>query len=238
MYAFQYHRPQSVADAAKLLAAEQRGQAAGRRPHAAPDHEAAAGQPDGHRRSVARRRAQGIDKKGSALVIGAMTTHDEVATSSVVRGAIAGLCEVAGGIGDPHVRNRGTIGGSVANNDPAADYPAALLALGATHRHQQARDHGRRLLQGPVRDGARRRRDHHRISFPVPAKFAYVKFANPASRYALVGVAVAQTGKDVARRRDGRRQQRRLPPQGGGGGARGKLVARRRSPTSPPTRPT
>src|SRR5439155_9880287 len=87
---------------------------------------------------------RGIDKKGNALVIGAMTTHDEVANSPVVRGAIAGLCDVPGSIGDPHVRNRGTIGGSVANNDPAADYPAAVLALGATigtNRREIKADH-------------------------------------------------------------------------------------------------
>ena len=140
---------------------------------------------------------KGIDKKGNALVIGAMTTHDEVASSPVVRGAIAGLCDVAGGIGDPHVRNRGTIGGSVANNDPAADYPAAVLALGATiatnRREIKADDFFKGLFTTALGDGE----IITRISFPQPAKFAYVKFANPASRYALVGVAVAQTGKDV-----------------------------------------
>ena len=109
------------------------------------------------------------------------------------------------------MRNRGTIGGSVANNDPAADYPAAVLALGATiatnKREIAADDFFKGLFTTALDDGE----IITRISFPVPAKFAYVKFANPASRYALVGVAVAQTGKDVARRRHGRRQQRRLP---------------------------
>ena len=104
---------------------------------------------------------------------------------------------MAGGIGDPHVRNRGTIGGSVANNDPAADYPAALLALGATigtnKREIAADDFFKGLFTTALGDGE----IITRISFPVPAKFAYVKFANPASRYALVGVAVAQTGKDA-----------------------------------------
>jgi carbon-monoxide dehydrogenase medium subunit len=126
-----------------------------------------------------------------------MATHDEVATSSVVRGAIAGLIDVAGGIGDQHVRNRGTIGGSVANNDPAADYPAALLALNATiatdKREIKADDYFKGLFTTALGDGE----IITRISFPVAGKFAYVKFANPASRYALVGVAVAQTGKDA-----------------------------------------
>ena len=100
---------------------------------------------------------------------------------------------MAGSIGDPHVRNRGTIGGSVANNDPAADYPAALLALGATvatnKREIKADDFFKGMFSTALGDGE----IITRISFPVPAKFAYVKFANPASRYALVGVAVAQT---------------------------------------------
>ncbi len=104
---------------------------------------------------------------------------------------------MAAGIGDQHVRNRGTIGGSVANNDPAADYPAALLALGATiatnKREIKADDFFKGLFSTALGDGE----IITRISFPVPGKFAYVKFANPASRYALVGVAVAQTGKDV-----------------------------------------
>ena len=146
---------------------------------------------------------RGIEKKGNALVIGAMTTHDEVANSPACARAIAGLCEVAGGIGDPHVRNRGTIGGSVANNDPAADYPAALLALGATvatnKREIKADDFFKGLFSTALGDGE----IITRISFPVPGKFAYAKFANPASRYALVGVAVAKTGAAVAGRRDG-----------------------------------
>jgi carbon-monoxide dehydrogenase medium subunit len=140
---------------------------------------------------------RGIDKKGNGLVIGAMTTHADVSTSSVVKGAIPGLAEVAAHIGDPAVRNKGTIGGSVANNDPAADYPAALLALNATiatnKREIKADDFFKGLFTTALGDGE----IIVRISVPQPAKFAYVKFANPASRYALVGVAVAQAGSDV-----------------------------------------
>jgi carbon-monoxide dehydrogenase medium subunit len=110
-----------------------------------------------------------------------------------VKGAIPALAYLAGHIGDPQVRNRGTIGGSVANNDPAADYPAALLALGATiasnKREIAADDFFKGLFSTALGEGE----IITRISFPVPARFAYVKFANPASRYALVGVAVAQT---------------------------------------------
>jgi hypothetical protein len=121
------------------------------------------------------------------------------------------------------VRNRGTIGGSVANNDPAADYPAALLALGAsigTNKREIAAD---AFFKGLFATALDEGEIITRISFPMPAKFAYVKFANQASKYALVGVAVAQTGKGP-RGRDGRRQRRRLPRAGHGGGARQELV--------------
>jgi carbon-monoxide dehydrogenase medium subunit len=194
MHAFEYHRAQSVAEAAKLLASN-------------PDAKLLAG---GHtlipamKVRLAQHKAlvdlarvaelKGIDKKGNALVIGAMTTHAEVADSAVVKSAIAGLAALAGGIGDPHVRHRGTIGGSIANNDPAADYPAALLALGATvatnKREIKADAFFTGLLSTSLQDGE----IITRVSFPVPARFAYAKFANPASRYALVGVAVAHTG--------------------------------------------
>ena len=104
---------------------------------------------------------------------------------------------MAGDIGDPHVRHRGTIGGSVANNDPAADYPAALLALGATigtnKREIKADDFFKGLFTTALQDGE----IITRIAFPIPDKFGYMKFANPASRYALVGVAVAQTGSSA-----------------------------------------
>jgi len=194
MYTFEYHRAQSVADAAKLLASK-------------PDAKLLAG---GHtliptmKLRLASPKAlvdlsrvaelKGIDKKGNALVIGAMTTHAEVAESAVVKASIPGLAALAGMIGDPHVRHRGTIGGSIANNDPSADYPAALIALGATigtnKREIKADAFFTGLFSTALQDGE----IVTRISFPVPAKFAYSKFPNPASRYALVGVAVAQTG--------------------------------------------
>jgi carbon-monoxide dehydrogenase medium subunit len=192
MYAFQYHRPQSLADAAKLLAGEAKLLAGGHT--LIPTMKQRLANPpvliDLGRVSELR----GIEKKGTALVIGAMTTHDEVAGSAVVRSAMPGLCEVAAGIGDQHVRNRGTIGGSVANNDPAADYPAALLALGATvvtnKREIKADDFFTGLFSTALGEGE----IITSISFPQAAKFAYAKFPNPASRYALAGVAVAQTG--------------------------------------------
>ena len=132
MYAFNYHRPQTVADAAKLLASNPEAKVLAGGHTLLPTMKLRLASPKAIIDLGRITELRGIDKKGNALIIGAMTTHDQVANSTVVRGAIAGLCEVAGSIGDPHVRGRGTIGGSVANNDPAADYPAALLALNAT----------------------------------------------------------------------------------------------------------
>jgi carbon-monoxide dehydrogenase medium subunit len=197
MYAFNYHRPQSVAEAAKLLASNPEAKLLAGGHTLLPTMKQRLASPKVIVDLSRVAELKGIDKRGNSLVIGAMTTHDEVATSAVVKGAIAGLAEVAGGIGDPHVRNRGTIGGSVANNDPAADYPAALLALAAsigTNKREIAADAFFKGLFGTALDEGE---IITRISFPVPAKFAYVKFANQASKYALVGVAVAQTGKEV-----------------------------------------
>jgi aerobic carbon-monoxide dehydrogenase medium subunit len=140
---------------------------------------------------------KGIEQKGKTLVIGAMTTHAEVASSAVVQAAIPGLAALAGGIGDPHVRHKGTIGGSVANNDPAADYPAGLMALGATvvtnKRKIAADDFFNGMFSTALEEGEM----ITKVIFPIGAKFSYAKFPNPASRYALVGVAVAKKGAAV-----------------------------------------
>ena len=138
-----------------------------------------------------------ITRKGDALIIGAMATHAEIAESAEVAGAIAGLAHLADGIGDPQVRNRGTIGGSLANNDPAADYPAAVLSLGAsltTNRRSIASDDFFRGLFTTALGDAEILTE---IALPIPKRFAYAKFANPASRFAIVGVAVAETAAGV-----------------------------------------
>ena len=136
---------------------------------------------------------RGIRKEGDAIVIGALTTHAEVASSSVVKQAIPALAALAEGIGDRQVRNRGTIGGSLANNDPAADYPAAVLALGATvhtdKRTIAADDFFKGLYQTALNDGE----IITAVSFPVPEKAGWQKFKQPASRFSLVGVFVAKT---------------------------------------------
>ncbi|HWE20241.1 MAG TPA: xanthine dehydrogenase family protein subunit M [Hyphomicrobiaceae bacterium] len=194
MYTFEYLRAQSVADAAKLLASKTEAKLLAGGHTLLPTMKLRLASPKVLVDLGRVAELKGIDKKGNALVIGAMTTHAEVADSATVRSAIPALCTVAGGIGDPHVRHRGTIGGSVANNDPSADYPAALLALGATIATNKREIKADSFFQGLFSTALQDGEIITRISFPVPAKFAYSKFPNPASRYALVGVAVAQTG--------------------------------------------
>lgn len=136
-----------------------------------------------------------IHAHGDLLVIGAMATHAAVESSHAVRAAMPGLARLAGGIGDPQVRNRGTIGGSLANNDPAADYPAAVLALDATiltsHGSHAADDYFQGMFATALSDGELITAVH----VPVPLGFRYAKFRHPASRYALAGVAVARTAQ-------------------------------------------
>jgi len=135
---------------------------------------------------------RGISRKGDAVVIGAMTTHAAVAASPEVQKAIPALAALAEGIGDRQVRNRGTIGGSLANNDPAADYPAAVLALGATittdRRTIAADDFFKGLYETALKEGE----IITSVSFPVPQKAGWQKFKQPASRFSLVGVFVAK----------------------------------------------
>ena len=137
----------------------------------------------------------GIEDTGDAIKIGAMTRHADVANSPVVQSAIPGLAALADGIGDRQVRNRGTIGGSVANNDPSACYPSAVLGLGATV-HTNKRDIGADdFFNGMFETALEADEMITAISFPKPDKAAYVKFPNPASRYAMVGVFVASGGQ-------------------------------------------
>ena len=195
MYAFDYHRPTTVRDAQSLLKDGARPLAGGQT--LIPTLKQRLANPPVVVDLGAIAELRGIEQSGGALVIGAMTRHAEVAESKVVRAALPGLAALAESIGDPHVRNSGTIGGSVANNDPAADYPAAVLALGATivtSKRQIAAD---QFFKGLFTTALDEEEIITRLSFPLGAKFAYAKFHNPASRYALVGVGVAQRGAEV-----------------------------------------
>jgi len=140
----------------------------------------------------------GISDEGAVIRIGAMTRHVEVETSELVKAAIPALAVLAGGIGDRQVRNCGTIGGSVANNDPSACYPSALLALGATIHTDQRDIPAQDYFTGMFETALEETEVITAVSFPKPTAAAYAKFPNPASRYAMVGVFVAKTGSGVA----------------------------------------
>jgi carbon-monoxide dehydrogenase medium subunit len=138
-----------------------------------------------------------IEAKDGALVIGAGATHAEVSASPVVKKAIPSLADLALGIGDPQVRNRGTLGGSIAHADPAADYPAAVLGLGATIKTNEREIAADDYFKGMFETALKSSELITSVSFRVPDEAAYVKFANPASKYAIVGVMVAKKGGDV-----------------------------------------
>jgi len=140
---------------------------------------------------------KGIRKDGDTLVIGAMTRHAEVAASAAVKSAIPVLAAVAAGIGDRQVRNMGTLGGALANNDPAADWPAAVLALNASVQTNKRKIAADDFFKGMYETALGADEIIVAVSFPVPKKAAYCKFPNPASRFALTGVFVAQTGGGV-----------------------------------------
>lgn len=141
----------------------------------------------------------GIKVDGNQVTIGAATTHAEVASSKELQKACPSICELASHIGDPHVRHMGTIGGSIANNDPAADYPAAMMALNAqintTKRTIDTDDFFTGMFETALEDDE----IITSVTFPAPAKAAYSKFPNPASRYAMAGVFVAKLKNGMAR---------------------------------------
>src|ERR1051325_3109993 len=140
---------------------------------------------------------KGITEEGDAVVIGAMTRHADVNRSDVVKRGIPALAAMAGLIGDPAVRNRGTIGGSIANNDPAADYPAAVVALNAVVRTNKREIAADQFFTGMFETALQPGEVITAVRFPKVAQANYQKFRNPASRYAIVGVFVAKTPAGV-----------------------------------------
>jgi len=192
MYDFAYHKPASVADAVKLLAAD-------------PDAKPVSG---GHTLLPALKHRlnkptslvdlsgipemRGIKREGDALVIGALARHHDVAESAEVKAAIPALAFMAAHIGDQQVRNRGTIGGSVANNDPAADYPAAVLGLGATIHTSKRKIAADDFFLGMFTTALEPDELLVAISFPIPEKAGYAKMRNPASRYVMAGAFISK----------------------------------------------
>lgn len=196
MYEFDYHRPASLADAASRLSDQDAKLVAGgmtliptlklrlAKPSQLIDLGAVPG-------------LSGITEDGDAVVIGAMTRHADVNRSAVVKRAVPALAALAGMIGDPAVRNRGTLGGSISNNDPAADYPAAVVALNATIRTNQREIPADQFFTGLFETALQPGEIVTAVRFPKVAQANYQKFRNPASRYAIVGVFVAKTPAGV-----------------------------------------
>jgi len=197
MYEFKFSRPGTVRQAANLLAKTEDSKliAGGhtlvpvlKQRLASPPHLIDLSKIDG---------LDAIEMKGRSLVIGAMARHASVASSAAVGEAIPALAHLASQIGDPAVRHMGTIGGSLANNDPTADYPAACLALDATIVTNKRRIKADEFFTGLFSTALEPDEIITRVMFPLPKKAAYVKFRNQASRYALVGVFVAKRPSEV-----------------------------------------
>ena len=195
MYAFTYERPATQSGALKLTQSGGKPLAGGQTLLASLKLRLSA--PEQLVDLGAVKELTGIRKEGNALVIGAMTRHADVAESRDVQAAIPALARLASGIGDKQVRARGTLGGSVANNDPAADYPAALLALGATVQTTARQIAADDFFQGLFATALDEGELVTAVRFPIPKRAAYVKFRQPASLFALIGVFVAQTDASV-----------------------------------------
>ena len=197
MYQFQYFRPKSLDEARKLF--ENNGDAkflAGGQT-LIPTLKQRLAQPTALIDLGAIAGMSGIKVAGGTVTIGAATKHNDVATSAEIQKTIPALAELAAHIGDPAVRHMGTLGGSIANNDPAADYPAAVLALGATIKTTSRTINADDFFSGMFETALEEGEILTEVSFPVPEKAAYMKFPNPASRYAMVGVFVAKTKTGV-----------------------------------------
>ena len=197
MYAFTLQRPSSVRQAANLLAKSEDAKLLAGGQTLIPTMKQRLASPASLIDLSLIEGLSGIELRGRSIVIGAMTRHAEVADSPVVQENLPALAELAGEIGDPHVRNMGTIGGSFANNDPNADYPAAALGLGATIVTNKRRIAADEFFTGMFETALGADEIVTKVMFPLPKKAAYVKFANPASRYALVGVFVSKRGREI-----------------------------------------
>ncbi len=197
MYAFTFHRPQTVRQAAGLLTKNEDAKLLAGGQTLLPTMKLRLAGPPQIVDMTLIEGLSGIELSGRTLAIGAMTTHNDVNTSPVVAQAAPVLAKLAGMIGDPAVRHRGTIGGSVANNDPNADYPAACLGLGATIVTNKRRIKADDFFTGMFSTVLEPTEIVTKVIFPLPKKAAYQKFRNQASRFALVGVFVSKRGSEI-----------------------------------------
>ena len=197
MYAFTYHRPKSVADAVALLGQFEDPKLLGGGQTLLPTLKQRLARPSDLIDLGQIPELQGIREEAGGLTIGAFTRHAEVAHSETVQRVIPALASLAEGIGDRQVRNMGTLGGSICNADPSADYPAAVVALKATVRTDQREIAGDDFFTGMFETALEPGEIVTAVHFQKPDKAAYAKFRNPASRYAIVGVFVAVFGNEV-----------------------------------------
>ena len=197
MYAFKYHQPKTVRQAANLLAKFPEAKVLAGGHSLVPVMKLRLASPSDIVDINNVEGLSGIEVKGRAVVIGAMTRHYEVAGSKELKDVLPALAGVPGSIGDPHVRHRGTIGGSIANNDPNADYPAACLGLGATIITNKRRIAADDFFTGMFSTALEPDEIITKVSFPIAKKAAYQKFKHPASGFALVGVFVSKRGSDI-----------------------------------------
>src|SRR5581483_8510813 len=197
MYNFTFHRPATVRQAANLLAKNPEAKLLAGGHSLVPGMKQRLASPSALIDLSKVEGLAGVELKGRSLVVGAMTRHADVANSPVAQEALPGLAAVPGAIGDPQVRNVGTIGGSIANNDPNADYPAACLGLGATIITTKRRIAADDLFKGLFETALEPEEIITKVQFPKVNKAAYVKFPNPASRYALVGVFVSKRSSEI-----------------------------------------
>ena len=197
MSATAYHRPASVAEAAQLAQSEPDARILAGGQSLLPSVKLGLLAPAAFIDLGAVKELRGIRADRKSITIGAMTSHAAVAESREVIEWLPALAKLAAGIGDPQVRNRGTLGGSLANSDPAADYPAAVLALNATLRTNRRAVAADEFFKGLFETALGPGELITAVEFPVPRSAAYVKFQQPASRFALVGVFVAQTATGV-----------------------------------------
>lgn len=197
MYEFNYQKPNSLNEAVSAMQAASDGKLLSGGMTLLPTMKQRLAQPSDLVDLGGIGELSGIRRDGDAIVIGAMTRHADVAASAEVKAAIPALASLAEGIGDPQVRNRGTIGGSIANADPAADYPAAAVGLGATIHTNTRTVAADDFFQGLFETALADDEIITAVSFPVAERAAYMKFPNPASRYAIVGVFVSKGGEGV-----------------------------------------
>jgi aerobic carbon-monoxide dehydrogenase medium subunit len=191
MKEFNYHRPTKLADAVKFIKKARNGKLMSGGMTLIPTMKQGLANPSDII-DLGGLKNSGVAVSTGKVTIKAGTTHTQVAESEALKKALPALATVAGAVGDPHVRNKGTIGGSIANNDPAADYPAALLGLGATVITNARKVPAEKFFTGMFSTALKRDEIVTAVEFPVAKRAGYAKFPNPASRYAMVGVFVSQ----------------------------------------------